>query len=470
MVCRTITSTRCGRTATGSLWIGTAKGLVRSRGGKFETYTTRDGLSDDVVTSLYEDAEGSLWIGTNGGVSRRSGRGFDRFGAKRGTEPQLRGVADRRSRGQPLDRHERRRSHEADRAKLLDAVRGRRACRAIWRRTVLEGRDGTIWIGTQGGGLNRVKDGRVVSVYTMRDGLPGDTVTALLERADGSLWIGTAAGLARLHRGRISAVRADQFQSDSIRALFEGRDGALWVGTSGGGLKILRDGHVTVWDAKAGLSDVVRSFYEDPSGTVWVGSDAGLSRYVDGRFETFGAAQGVFRKGVMTISGDPDGTIWAGTYGDGLYRYKDGRFTHYTTANGLFDDVVFQIVDDRQGSLWMTCNRGVFRVAKKMLDDLAEGRASAITSESFGVVRRDAVGRVQRQRAARGLPRARRHALVPDHQRRRVGAPGQAGREHGCRRRCVIDRLLVDRHPVDLASATSACRRATASSSSATRR
>src|SRR5207247_848120 len=107
-------------------------------------------------------------------------------------------------------------------------------------RSVLEGSDGTIWIGTQGGGLNRVKDGRVVSVYTTRDGLPGDNVTALLARADGSVWIGTAAGLARLQKSRVSLVRPDLFQSDTIRALFEGRDGAVWVGTSGGGLKILR--------------------------------------------------------------------------------------------------------------------------------------------------------------------------------------------------------------------------------------
>jgi signal transduction histidine kinase len=36
-------------------------------GGRFRAYTTRDGLSDDVVISLYGDASGHLWIGTNGG-------------------------------------------------------------------------------------------------------------------------------------------------------------------------------------------------------------------------------------------------------------------------------------------------------------------------------------------------------------------------------------------------------------------
>jgi len=366
----------------GSLWIGTAKGLVKSRGAAFETYTTRDGLSNDGVSALYEDAGGSLWIGTDGGVSRRTGRGFDRFSAKDGLNhnsvASLTGDREGNlwigTNGGGVTKLTERSFSTLSREEGLSSEVAR---------TLLEGRDGTIWIGTQGGGLNRVKDGRVVSTYTMRDGLPGDTVTALLERADGSVWIG-AGGLASLQRGRVSAVRPDQFQSDPIRALFEGRDGALWVGTSGAGLKILKDGHVTVWNARNGLSDVVRSFYEDPNGTVWVGSDAGLSRYVNGRFETFGAKQGVFGKGVMTISGDPDGTIWAGTYGGGLYRYKDATFTRYSTANGLFDDNVFQIVDDRQGSLWMTCNRGVFRVSKQTLLDLAERRVNAITSASFG--------------------------------------------------------------------------------------
>ena len=110
----------------GSLWIGTAKGLVRSRGGKFETYTTRDGLSDDAVSALYEDAEGSLWIGTNGGVSRRTRRRIRPADRQGRTEPQLRRVADRGSRGQPLDRHERRRRHQADRSQFLDAVQGGR--------------------------------------------------------------------------------------------------------------------------------------------------------------------------------------------------------------------------------------------------------------------------------------------------------------------------------------------------------
>jgi signal transduction histidine kinase/ligand-binding sensor domain-containing protein/ActR/RegA family two-component response regulator len=367
----------------GTLWVGTARGLVTITSGAFKTYSTLDGLPHNFITSLYEDPEGSMWVGTNGGVSRRRGNEFERFTVEEGLnhDAVTALTGDREgnlwigTNGGGVTKLTDRSFSTFSREEGLsnDLVRG-----------VMEGRDGTLWVGTQGGGLNQIKDGRVIAVYTTKDGLPEDVVHALLEATDGTLWIGTTAGLARLRGGRISQVRAKGLQGDSVRALYEAKDGAIWIGTRGTGLKILKDGKVTIWDAKAGLSDVVRSFHEDRSGTVWIGSDAGLSRFVDGRLQTLGSAQGVFRKGVMTIIGDADGTIWAGTYGDGLYRYKDGKFTHYTTATGLFDDVVFQIVDDGRGSLWMTCNRGVSKVSRKMLDDVAEGRATAVTSESFG--------------------------------------------------------------------------------------
>ena len=329
--------------AEGSLWIGTNGGVTRRTRRGFDRLTAKDGLSDNSVASLTGDREGNLWIGTSGGgVTKLTDRSFSTLSKEEGLS-------------------------------------------SVVARTVLEGRDGTIWIGTQNGGLNRVKDGRVVAVYTERDGLPEDTVTALLEPTDGSVWIGTGAGLARLQR-RTRHGRSTRSLSGPTPSGLSSRVGTGRCGSEppAQGSRFSVTATSRAGTPRAGLSDVVRSFYEDSNGTVWVGSDAGLSRYVNGRFETFGVAQGVFRKGVMTISGDADGTIWAGTLGDGLYRFKDGAFTHYSTANGLFDDIVFQIVDDRQGSLWMTCNRGVFRVSKQMLNDLAERRVDAIVSASFG--------------------------------------------------------------------------------------
>ena len=53
----------------GNLWIGYySDGVARFRQGSFVTYTARDGLSDDQVTSVVQDGAGNIWIGTNKGL------------------------------------------------------------------------------------------------------------------------------------------------------------------------------------------------------------------------------------------------------------------------------------------------------------------------------------------------------------------------------------------------------------------
>jgi ligand-binding sensor domain-containing protein/signal transduction histidine kinase len=57
----------------GALWLGTfGGGLNRWHEGKVTVLTTKDGLASDFAWTLYEDAEGILWIGTEGGLSRLS--------------------------------------------------------------------------------------------------------------------------------------------------------------------------------------------------------------------------------------------------------------------------------------------------------------------------------------------------------------------------------------------------------------
>lgn len=54
-------------------WFGTSKGLARLDGTIMTTYTTKDGLIDNYITSLALDTADNIWIGTSAGVSR-----FDR--------------------------------------------------------------------------------------------------------------------------------------------------------------------------------------------------------------------------------------------------------------------------------------------------------------------------------------------------------------------------------------------------------
>ena len=77
---------------------------------------------------------------------------------------------------------------------------------------------------------------------------------------------------------------------------------------------------------------------------------------------------------------DADGYLWVGTYDGGLYRLANGRLTRFTRKEGLHDNGVFQILEDANGFFWMGSNRGISRVSRNELNDVAEGRRRSVTA------------------------------------------------------------------------------------------
>ena len=74
---------------------------------------------------------------------------------------------------------------------------------------------------------------------------------------------------------------------------------------------------------------------------------------------------------MRTIYEDAEGTLWIGTYDDGLSRFRDGKFFNYRTEQGLYNNGVFQILEDRRGNFWISCNKGIYRVSRRELNELA---------------------------------------------------------------------------------------------------
>jgi ligand-binding sensor domain-containing protein len=66
-------------------------------------------------------------------------------------------------------------------------------------RSLYEDEDGVLWIGTYGGGLNRIQGGQLLN-YQQQDGLFDNTVSCILADAEGRLWLGGNRGISMLTR------------------------------------------------------------------------------------------------------------------------------------------------------------------------------------------------------------------------------------------------------------------------------
>lgn len=326
--------------AGGALWFGTGGGLVRFQDEEFALYTTAQGLSSDNIRAIYEDREGTLWIGTGD-------RGINRLTRQTIT---------------------------------VYSTRDKMTSDNVY--PILEDRAGCIWIGATE--LIRLEGGAFTS-YSKKDGLPSTLVYSIFEDRRGRLWVGTMGSVGYYENGKFTNFTANLgLIFNYVSAIYEDRRGALWFGTDLGLARIEGDSSA-VYTARDGLAgDDVHAIHENRDGDLWIGTYGGLSLFKDGRFTSFTAKDGLASDRVRCIYEDSEGALWIGTYDGGLSRFRDGRFTTYTTREGLFTNGVFQILEDRRGNFWMSSNQGIYRVSRRELDEMAEGKIRHLTSVSYG--------------------------------------------------------------------------------------
>ncbi len=319
----------------GRLWIGTdGGGLTLLSNGKFVTFSSHNGLSNDAILSLYEDKSGVLWVGTDGGGLNcfRNGH-FSKYTAQNTLSSE-----------------------------------------AVF--SIAGGRDGSIWLGTHDG-LVHLANG-TSTLYTRKNGLTDDYIKSVHVDRSGDPWLGTnGGGLSHFVNGRfINYTAHDGLPSNSIWSIYEDSAATLWIGTIDGGLSRFRDGKFSNYAEKDGLPfNRVLSFFEDREGDFWIGTGgAGLVRLKSGAFTSLTRREGLSDDVVLPVLEDSQRAIWLGTNGGGLNRLKNGQVTTYSTRNGLLDNVVFSLAEDREGALWIATRRG--------LDRLKNGRFSVFTTNS----------------------------------------------------------------------------------------
>ena len=304
---------------------------------------------------------------------------------------------------------------------------------------------GQIWIGTEGGGvIHLVPQQLFIQNYTPVDGNPhslsAPAVNAILSEADGTLWVGTVeGGLNRKRPGEDAFTRFNtsntQLSHNSVSALAMDREKRLWVGTWAGGLNVLpldKPEQLRPFGVEPNYQRLLNFIgaleYDSLNNGLWIGSNDGLYFYdmttgtmtdpFDGCRNIRGCIGSIILpsgqlwmgclegavvidlksrgKATATRQGntghgtfahrqlkykldDPqsgiidkitcfcraaDGTLWIGSNGYGLYRCdvdKDGKMTFkaYRMTDGLSNNVVKGIAEGQNGMLWISTMHGL---------------------------------------------------------------------------------------------------------------
>jgi signal transduction histidine kinase/CheY-like chemotaxis protein/ligand-binding sensor domain-containing protein len=400
----------------GTVWFGCGHNLCRLAEGRNEVFGRAQGLPEEHWSVIVRDHQGNLWvrglerlyfraagarefIARDEGLAPCSNFAMDLIVDRSGTVMASTDLGVARWTGSKWE--------------MIGSAQGLESDTVT---SLLQDREGSVWIGLWGSGLSRwLGYGEWVS-WTKADGIGNNLVWAVRRERSGRMLIGTDNGLVRLDENGKSKPTIwrteDGLAANKVKSIAIAGDGAAWIGTSTGGISRLDPitNRFRNYGSKSGLSDprVVALYVDsenrlwattagglfrstslhsavrfekqmppstdgheiyfrligDRRGRTWIGSMAGLFCWDHGKWKRFTTADGLKSNAVGHMAETPDGALWIG-YREpiGLSRmsFPDGRthVDHFTRADGLGSDFVLSLGTDSHGALWVGTDGGI---------------------------------------------------------------------------------------------------------------
>ncbi|MAA96047.1 MULTISPECIES: sensor histidine kinase [unclassified Arsukibacterium] len=351
----------------------------------FVSISDQQQIPDNIVTKLAQDSYGRLWIGSAGGLVRYDGYRFRRY-----------------LQSSPLSLQ--------NKNLINNSIAGN------FVRDLLHASDGTLWLATAPGGIQRYDSGND-SFYQPNITAPGiaddfgSQVQAITEDSNGNIWLAGNQGMVLLNQnGQVMQFVPPQTELQDIRALLTDPQGNLWIG-SRHGLFLLPPGSAgpqqiqtsgielgqvlalarvanEIWLGTAGagafviqsnrnLKPVTETIAADNTpgpvydilqvsdDEVWLAGFAGIMRVNPTNKKLLGYYQhdmsnsfSLAHQDVRTLLKDRAGKIWLGGYGGGLQRF-DGQAGVSTLRQSLVDDGsissgnISSVLELTNGRIWL---------------------------------------------------------------------------------------------------------------------
>ncbi|MFC2110296.1 two-component regulator propeller domain-containing protein [Bacteroidota bacterium] len=355
----------------------------------FRYLSTVDGLSNNSVIAIEQDAVGNMWFGTRNGLNMYNGNEFVVY------------------RNNPKDKT------SISNSDILD---------------ILEDRDGNIWVGTYKG-LNKLDPKkntfqRYYQKSSDKRAIKNSVVICSKEMLNGELWFGTANGISIYNKKRNNFKNvfygnikkgADTYKN--IQSIFLDQKNQIWVGTTKGlaklesrskGKFVFKEFNRNEQEAKLFIQDIieiepgvlgiatkyngfflfdsekqkfsrssfseihnnvdVRVLQKDNEGNLWIGTASGVfvitaSKKVVHIQDSHSGKSGISQNFIKSIFKDQSGLIWLGTYTGGVnvWSKTNENFIHIEDDKA-FNNVVNSIVSDDESKVYYGTEGGLVSV------------------------------------------------------------------------------------------------------------
>lgn len=292
-----------------------------------------DGLSNNAVTSVYQDHKGFMWFGTYDGLNRYDGYKFRIFRNKFG-----------------------------DSTTLVD--------NGVY--TLADDPHHQLWVGARRGVcvFNPATEKFSIPRYQPANGESAqpinDNTHIIRSNENGIILIGTEnKGLLQFTGSNTTGVqiplagRQTAYEVTAIKFVEKGNIAWVFVQHTGLCKYDVTTRRLTVINREITRGNCLTA---DDAGNIWLGTDTGVFRYLPSAGKYAPNALPLNSK-VVNLYVDKAGVVWCGSDGNGIYLIvspdKPGEpFTTPGSPQQLSSNAVYSLYEDRQGRKWVGTLRG----------------------------------------------------------------------------------------------------------------
>ena len=318
----------------------------------FDTYTMSDGLSNNTISSIFQDSKGFIWIGTQSGLNRFDGRTFILF------------------KNDPLNPN----------SLSSNCING-----------MSEDKKGNIWIATDNGlNVYNPNTGKFKKYFYNEKNIntiKNNYVYNVFVDSKGFVWVKTLRFLDKLDVKNNTVKHYEHYfdifnpvAEHANYPIFEDSYGLIWVATNDGLNYFDSEFEQFVRfqsdesNPKALCNNQIRCIYENTKHELWIGTSNGFCRFDRKKkiFESFYYDnQKLQKSSVNGIAQDADNNLWIATEQRGLAKFNisDKSFTFYK-QNGQSDksmpsNNIYRLIKDKSGILWIGTRFGLTKFDSK---------------------------------------------------------------------------------------------------------
>jgi len=354
----------------GVIWFGSrGGGLIKYDGDTFQSYGKDDGLPSDNVYSIAQTQDKRIWLACSKGVASFDGSDFKVYEISKGkTYFYVLSTKDGKVwfGGTPGNGVLAYQNGKLTPLALPDEVKD------DFIGGLAEGNQGRIWMATEHGLLKYVNG--EFQLFTKEMGLSANDLRFVSSDREGNIWAGTkGAGINLLaNEAFVNYTDEHGLSETKVNALtVDHANQRLFIGTSRGGINILPLHDEVKFEKIQGiplLDDItIYALTYDSQNRLWIGAQEGLFvlKESDGKFSLFKElkeANGNRLSAVNTIIQHGTDEFWVSGFGAGLFQIQGDSITVYNEENGFISNNVFTSYKDDSGNLWIgTLDAGVIK-------------------------------------------------------------------------------------------------------------